>query len=178
MSVTYLEPSSARRAPRPYGLALSNCNAPAIGLLSNGFPDCANYLARQATALKRLVPGATFRIDTKGTTDHLSACVSESLCADMAAECDAVVIAWGHCGSCTSGVARDAIAFAERGIPSVTLICDVFWNFSEWIAEALGMPDMPRIRIPYPVAGIGPQGQDAVASDIAPLILAKLGGQR
>lgn len=178
MAVTYIEPGSARRAPRAYDLTLRHLDGAAIGLLSNGFPDCANYLARQAAALQRVLPSATFRIETKGSTDNLSACVAEPLLSDMAAGCDAVIIAWGHCGSCTSGVTRDAIAFAERGIPSVTLICEVFWDLSVWIAEALGMPDMPRIRIPYPVAGIGPQAQDAVAESIVPQILTKLGSGR
>jgi len=86
-----------------------------------------------------------------------------------------MVIAWGHCGSCTSGVTRDAIAFAERGIPSVTLICDCFWTYSAWMAGALGMPNAPRVQIPFPTAGTGEANQLAIAGDAAPKILQMLG---
>lgn len=172
MSVTYLLPTAPPIATRDYGLSLDTTRPSLrVGLLSNGFPDTENFLARQAQALAALMPDASFRIEAKGADTHLSAVVPEPLLSDMAADCDAVVIAWGHCGSCTAGVTRDAIAFAGKGVPSATLICDVFWDYSAWMAKAMGMPDIPRVRIPYPVAGAGEAIQRSVAEAAAGRIL-------
>ena len=174
MAISYLLPVSQPTPTREYNLGLREDGPLVIGLLANGFPDADNYLQRQAEALARRLPGVTFRAAVKGRSDQLSAGIQEPLLSKMADECDAVLIAWGHCGSCTSGVTRDAIAFAERGIPSVTLICDVFWKYSEWMQGALGMTNIPRVQIPYPVAGTSEKSQRDVAELVAPQILDKL----
>ena len=178
MAISYLLPVSQAAPTRKYDLALREDRSLVIGLLANGFPDADNYLERQAEALARCLPGVTFRAAVKGRSDQLSAGIQEPLLSKMADECDAVLIAWGHCGSCTSGVTRDAISFAERGIPSVTLICDVFWKYSEWMQGALGMTDIPRVQIPYPVSGTDEKTQRELAEQVAPQILDALMGRQ
>jgi hypothetical protein len=174
MSVEYYLPTPEPVDVASYDLALDHRRPRLrIGLLANGFPDGEAFLTRLSDALTELVPGAEFRLETKGRTDQLSACVQDPLLSAMAADCDGVIIAWGHCGSCTSGVTRDGIAFAKRGIPSVTLICDIFWDYALWLDGALGMEDLPKVRIPYPVAGTGESNHRAVARRIAPEVLAR-----
>jgi hypothetical protein len=175
MAIEYAIPKTLPRETRAYGLALPAGIEPRrVGMLANGFPDAEKYLAKQAEALAKYWPGASFRISKKAGADQLNIGIQEPLLSELVEDCDAMVIAWGHCGSCTSGVARDAIAFAERGVPSVMLICEIFWDYSAWIGEALGMNNLARVRLPFPVAGIGEQAQRQCAERIAPDIVQSL----
>ncbi len=66
---------------------------------------------------------------------------------------------------------RDGIAIARLGIPSVALVTDEFWPQGDFVATALGMPDVPRIRLPHPLAGSGEANLRLVAEEITPQIL-------
>ena len=170
--VEYAIPTSAPRECRGYTLSLPEGRAPRrLAMLSNGFPDADKYLAKQAEALSSFWSTTRFRFDRKAGADQLNMGIQEPLLSELVRECDAVVIAWGHCGSCTSGIARDAIAFAAHAVPSVMLVCEVFWEYSTWIGEALGMRKLPRVRLPFPIAGTGEQVQRACAVRIAPEIV-------
>jgi hypothetical protein len=178
MPVEYLRPTGVRREIRDYvdlSLGLSPGAEPAvIGMLANGFPDADKFLQKQAEALRKFWPDTRFRIEAKAGADQLNIAVQEPLLSSMVEECDAVVIAWGHCGSCTSGVTRDGLLFADRGIPTVTLICDIFWDYSAWLGGALGLANLPRLQIPFPTSGTGEANQRAWAERLAPQIVEKL----
>ena len=73
---------------------------------------------------------------------------------------------------------RDGIAFARRGIPSVALVTEEFWEQGHFVARAAGMPDVPRLRLPHPVAGTGSKAMARTAADLAPQILAALEGRQ
>ncbi len=66
---------------------------------------------------------------------------------------------------------RDGIAIAKLGIPSVALVTEEFWPQGDFVAESLGMPDAPRLRLSHPVAGTGEANLEAVANAIAPKIV-------
>jgi hypothetical protein len=69
---------------------------------------------------------------------------------------------------------RDAISFARLNIASVAIISDAFWAQGDFVARSVGMPDVPRVRIPHPVAGTGAAAMAAVAEQIAEEIMSKL----
>jgi hypothetical protein len=69
---------------------------------------------------------------------------------------------------------RDGISFARKGIPAVAIVSEAFWDQGDFVARALGMPDVPRVRIPHPVAGTGSEAMTAVAEHIAAELLAAL----
>jgi hypothetical protein len=66
---------------------------------------------------------------------------------------------------------RDGINLALRSVPTVALITEPFWAQSEFVSRSLGMPDIPRIKLPHPVAGVGHESMSAIAAGIAPAIL-------
>jgi hypothetical protein len=70
---------------------------------------------------------------------------------------------------------RDGISFARRGIPAVAIVSDAFWAQGEFVARSVGMPDIPRVRIPHPVAGTGQEAMTNVADAIADEIIERLG---
>jgi hypothetical protein len=178
MPVEYMRPTGTRAVTKGYldrDPGLSPGQAPAVlGMLASGFPDADKFLLKQADALRKFWPDTRFRFEVKAGTDQLNIAIGEPLLSSMAAECDAIVIAWGHCGSCTSGVTRDGILFAERGVPTVTLICDIFWEYSAWLGGALGLTDLPRLMIPFPTAGTDAAHQRAWAERLAPQIVEQL----
>ena len=66
---------------------------------------------------------------------------------------------------------RDGINLARRGIPAVALVTEAFWSQGDFVAQSLGMPGIPRLKLPHPVAGSGSESIRAVAADIAPCLL-------
>ncbi|MET0657293.1 MAG: UGSC family (seleno)protein [Steroidobacteraceae bacterium] len=178
MTVEYMRPTGRKTTTRDYSefnLGLPRGKVPqVVGMLASGFPDADKFLLKQADALKRVWPTTRFRFEVKAGADQLNVAIQDPLLSSMAEECDAVIIAWGHCGSCTSGVTRDGILFAERGVPSVTLVCDIFWDYSEWYGGALGVTSLPRVQIPFPTSGTGDANQRQWAEKLVPQIVEQL----
>ena len=67
---------------------------------------------------------------------------------------------------------RDGINFAKLGIPAVALITEEFWPQGEFVSESLGMPDIPKVRLPHPIAGTGADNIRAVARRVASEVIA------
>ena len=69
---------------------------------------------------------------------------------------------------------RDGINLAKLGIPAVALVTEEFWSQGNFVAESLGMCDVPRVQLPHPVAGTGTENMTAVADSVAEQILSAL----
>ena len=69
---------------------------------------------------------------------------------------------------------RDAISFARRNIPAVALITTEFWEQGHFVARAVGMPDVPRLVLPHPVAGSGRAAMASLADSLSEPILRAL----
>ena len=59
---------------------------------------------------------------------------------------------------------RDSISVARLGIPAVALVTEEFWPQGDVFAHSTGMPEVPRIKLPHPVAGTGEQKMAEVAN--------------
>ena len=66
---------------------------------------------------------------------------------------------------------RDGISMARLDIPSVALVTEDFWPQGDFVAQSLGMPDAPRVRLPHPVAGTGEANLARVAEQIVDEII-------
>lgn len=72
---------------------------------------------------------------------------------------------------------RDGIELARRGRAVVALVTDHFWQQGDLIALSNGMPDVPRLRLPHPVAGSGDAAMERLAHALAPRLVAVLRGE-
>lgn len=72
---------------------------------------------------------------------------------------------------------RDGIEVARRGRAAVALVTEVFWPQGDSVAASAGMPDIPRLRLPHPVAGSGHAAMGLVADSIAALVVGVLRGE-
>ncbi len=69
---------------------------------------------------------------------------------------------------------RDGISVAKLGIPAVALVTEEFWPQADFVANSLGMPDIPRIKLPHPLAGTGNANLEQIAKQVVPNIIAAL----
>ena len=63
---------------------------------------------------------------------------------------------------------------ARKGLPAVALVTSKFWPQGDFVARAEGMPAVPRVRLPHPVAGTGKAAMQALANDISTEVLRRL----
>ena len=66
---------------------------------------------------------------------------------------------------------RDGVRIARRGVPAVALVTEEFWAQGDFIARSVGLPDIPRVRLPHPVAGTGVESMAAIATATVPNIM-------
>ncbi len=71
---------------------------------------------------------------------------------------------------------RDGINLANLGIPAVALVTEEFWPQGDFVARSLGMPGVPRVKLPHPVAGTGEANMREVAMSVAPQVIVALEG--
>jgi hypothetical protein len=69
---------------------------------------------------------------------------------------------------------RDGIALARAGRPAIAFVTEKFRPQGDFVARAEGMPDVPRVIVPHPVAGIGRDAMGALALEISAEVIARL----
>ena len=69
---------------------------------------------------------------------------------------------------------RDGINLAKLGVPAVALVTEEFWPQGDFVAQSLGMPEIPRVQLPHPIAGTGTQEIHKIAQSMAPAVIAAL----
>lgn len=173
----YLDPHAKPGAPidayEPR-LVLAGAAPKTIGLMSNLFVDASHLLEDLQEPLGQLVPSVKFRFYDKGHMRNSSFPAPATQIEQIARECDAVICAYGHCGSCTGGTVRDAVALARARVPVVALVTAKFIDEAKFLARAGGIPDTPFVFLPHPIAGQTKELQQAVARNIASAVLAAL----
>lgn len=70
---------------------------------------------------------------------------------EFAQTCDAVVSAYGDCGSCTSWCIYDSVELEKLGVPTATVNSDEFVVLGQAEAVALGLPGLPIVTVPHPM---------------------------
>jgi hypothetical protein len=58
----------------------------------------------------------------------------------------------------------------------VSLVTEKFWSQGNSVATFVGMPDLPRVQLPHPVAGLDRDAMQSIADAVADAILAGLRG--
>lgn len=172
MTITYLDPHADVGATQdPYELRLQPVAGTRIALFANMYTDSVAFLRDLAEPLGRALPGAAFTFFDKGSVRNMSFPAAPEFVAEIAAAADAVVLAYGHCGSCTAGVVNDAISLARAGRPVVALVTHRFIEEAHFLARARGLPNAPFVFLPHPVAGQSHAYHQALADAITPAIV-------
>lgn len=69
---------------------------------------------------------------------------------------------------------RDGINMARLGTPAVALVTSEFWEQGHFVAKAAGMPGVPRIELPHPIASTGRSNMRHVANQLVSAIVTTL----
>jgi len=121
-----------------------------IGLLDNSKANADVLLDEVADILTDEYGVA----DTVSVRKDKSPVPADSLADTLAAQCDAVVNAYGDCGSCTSWCVYDSIDLERRGVPVATVNSDEFVKLGQSEARSLGMPGLPIVTVPHPMGDV------------------------
>jgi len=62
-------------------------------------------------------------------------------------------------------------------VPAIALVTQEFWAQGDFIARSVGLPDVPRVKLPHPVAGTGVTNMALIADSMVPHILAAWRGE-
>ena len=67
--------------------------------------------------------------------------------------------------------------FAEAGVPAVALVTEKFWSQGDYVAKVSGLPDLPRVQLPHPVAGRTSEEMQTIAESIVDAVIAGMRGR-
>ena len=65
----------------------------------------------------------------------------------------------------------DSIVFEQHGIPSASIITDVFQATGRAMARTWGLPDFRFVMMPHPIANLTDEQLDQRAREIAPKVI-------
>lgn len=143
---------------------LSNVDDTRIGLFSNTKKNADHFL-REVGA--RLEADYTAEVSDVVYKDVATSAADEAVYEELR-EYDAVLIAYGDCGSCSSWTMHDAFQLEEAGIPTVVFCTEEFTTLCQYEAENQGVPGLPIVEIEHPIADLSPESvaSERVTDDI------------
>jgi hypothetical protein len=135
---------------RPISNRLNTLNGKTIGFLDNSKSNADILLDEVAAVLSEEYDVA----ETIHRRKDKSPIPASAIADQLAAQCDAVVNAYGDCGSCTSWCVYDSIDLEQKDIPVATINSDEFVRLGQSEARSLGMPGLPIVTVPHPMGDI------------------------
>lgn len=95
---------------------------------------------------------------------------------DRLEDYDAVLIAYGDCGSCSSWTMHDAFQLEESGTPTVVFCTEEFTTLCQYEAENQGVPGLPIVEIDHPIADLNPElvASERVTDDLVAAVIEAL----
>ncbi len=65
----------------------------------------------------------------------------------------------------------DSIVFEQQGVPSASIITDVFLNTGRAMARTWGLPEFRFLAMPHPIANLTDAELNARAAEIVPQVV-------
>src|SRR3984957_17954662 len=148
MALELLEPTVTDR-PTPIAGArrLADLRGKRVGFIDNSKCNADLFikrLCRQFGDRFSVVPGPILR--KLAPKDRLS---DDDL--SRLAQCDAVVLCFGDCGTSTSINVADAVEIERRGVPTVNVFSTAFADAARKQAAGRGLLELPLVRVPHPM---------------------------
>lgn len=141
-----------------------------VGLLDNSKANADVLLAE----IGRLLEAEYGVAETVSRRKDKSPVPADSLGTQLHDRCDAVVNAYGDCGSCTSWCVYDSVDLERKGTPTATINSDEFVTLGQAEARSLGLPGLPLVTVPHPMGGIPATEVRDRAAAIVPEVVAAL----
>src|SRR3984957_16179384 len=148
MALELLEPTVTDR-PTPIAGArrLADLCGKRVGFIDNSKCNADIFIKRLCRQFRdrfSVVPGPILR--KLAPKDRLSDPDLSRL-----AQCDAVVLCFGDCGTSTSINVADAVEIERRGIPTAAVFSTAFAEAARKQAAGRGLLELPLVKIPHPM---------------------------
>lgn len=136
-----------------------------VGFLSNRKPNVTLIEQVFARLARETGVASTVTVyEKKGPGEG----AAQDLLDQIAAECDAVVVGIGDCGSCTSWSAHDAVQLETRGLFTTMVCSDAFEPLAAIQLSSLGCPDLNLMTVSHPIGGVSTDVASAKAEQAWP----------
>jgi hypothetical protein len=139
------EPVATMQRPAP---RLSTLEGKTLGLYNNGKLNSVRLLELIAAEFAR---DFAFGIRT-GTYHSYKLMTPEEW--EGVDQCDAVILANGDCGACSSSGIANAISLEKQGIPTLLITTNPFVDAVKTMAGLCGMPDVHWAVIKHPIGSL------------------------
>jgi len=138
----------------PMAPRLSTLDGKTIYLVSDGFPGADIFLKQVALWFSKNKPSVTtvYRLKRGGFADD-----DPQLFAEIKQKANGVIMAIGHCSTCTPATVGHCVTFEKMGIPSAPMVTIAFKDLAKTNAAKRGMPDERICFTPHPVWGKSPE---------------------
>jgi hypothetical protein len=148
MALELLEPTVTECVPPMAGARrLADLRGKRLGFVDNSKCNADLFIKRLCSQFGdrfAVVPGPIVR--KLAPKDRLSDADLSRL-----AQCDAVVLCFGDCGTSTSINVADAVEIERRGIPTVNVLSTAFAEAARKQAAGRGLLELPLVRVPHPM---------------------------
>lgn len=145
-----------------------------IGFLDNAKTNADVFLDEVATVL-RADYGVDEAIHRRKSNTAIPA---DSIASYLHERCDAVVNAYGDCGSCTSWCVYDSVDLETKGTPVATVNSEEFVKLGQSESRSLGMPGLPIVTVPHPMGDAAEEVVRRRARDVVPELVRVLTADR
>jgi hypothetical protein len=153
-----LETSACIRLPDPTGIVrtkkgtmakrLSSLDGKVMGIIDDAMVNAHVLLDALANEIEKRYKIKERVNIVKG---NWSASLPADIYADMREKVDFVIVGVGVCGGCTAGSIEDGVQFELDGIPSVTVVEDLFQPLAATKKSLMGLPEYEPVIISYPM---------------------------
>ncbi|WP_247010578.1 UGSC family (seleno)protein [Halorientalis litorea] len=124
-----------------------------IGLLSNAKKNSDHFLQSVGTHLQSVADIDVSDVVYKPTA---TSAAPDDIYEELG-QYDAVLTAYGDCGSCSSWTIHDAIQLEESGIPTVVFCSEEFTTLCQFESENQSCPGLPIVEFEHPIADVAPE---------------------
>lgn len=174
MSLEILDPvQDPLDAVFPLAPRLTTLNGKVIGLYNNNKLNSVRLMEMIAEELSK-----DYSFKTKPGFYYAFRLMEDQEWGDVA-ECDAVILANGDCGACSSSGMANAVDLEKRGIPCLLISTPPFFDAVKTMAGVCGMSDIKWSVVEHPIGSMeeGPLRERALVAtqQFKDIILAKSG---
>jgi len=134
----------------PMARRLDSLDGKTIYLVSDGFPGADVFLKQISVWFSKNMPNVTtvYRQKAGGFADD-----DPKLFAEMKEKANGVIMAIGHCSTCTPATVGHCVTFEKMGLPSAPMVTIAFKDLAKSNAAKRGMPDERICFTPHPIWG-------------------------
>jgi hypothetical protein len=134
----------------PMAPRLNSLDGKTIFLIDDTFPGADHFLHQIAAWFSKNMPAVSteYRVKAGGLADD-----DPKLWAEVKEKGNAVIMAIGHCSTCTPATVGHCMTLEKMGIPTAPMVTIAFMDLARTNSASRGMPHERIVFTPHPIWG-------------------------